>query len=126
MFNFENEEIFWVGNPTNMPVKICAQMQQTYREWVPQDQTQTEAPAFGYSSQNFNTIAITIEGTDAQTILSEEMKRVQDSIARMNNAFQNFFYVVNQSLQEIITSFQKINKAYLNQGSPKMSPKMMV
>ena len=44
------KKFFWVGNPTNMPVKKETQMQQAYGEWVPQDPTWTEAPAFSYSS----------------------------------------------------------------------------
>ena len=64
-----------------MPVKTGDQMQQTYEEWVPQDQNWIEAPAFGYLSQNLDTT--TTEGTDAQTIFLDGIKQVRDAIAKI-------------------------------------------
>ena len=73
-----------VGNPTNTPVKIGAQIQQTYKGWVPQDQNWIGAPAFGCSSQNLDTTATA--GTDAQTIFLNGIKQVRDAIAQMISA----------------------------------------
>ena len=66
-------------------MKTGDHMQQTYEGWVPQDQTWTEAPSFGYSSQNLDTTA-TI-GTDAQIIFLDGMKQIQDATAQMINTF---------------------------------------
>ena len=89
VFNFNNGEISWVGNPTNMPVKTGDQMQQTHEEWVPQDQNWIEAPTFSYSSQNSDTT--TTEGTDAQTIFLNGMKQVRDAIAQIISIIQYCF-----------------------------------
>ena len=122
------KDISDVGDSTNnLPVNTIGDDTEKQDNLVPLEQTQSLSGApTSPDSQEIEMVdttatATAIEGSNGQTIFLNGMKLVQDAIARMNstfqtslqNTFQQMNSAINHSLQEITSSFTKMNEAYL-------------